>query len=232
MRRLPQPRDTVAHSGSASLILVHGIGVTGAYFAPLARELARTHDVAVPTLPGWGFGHKPSHVLDLAELGESLVPLLPGAIVANSLGCQVAVELAIRRPELISHLVLVGPTLDPHFRPWRKLVPGFALDCVREPPSLWWIIARDYAAMGPRRFAKTAKYAREQHMESRLPLVPQPTLVVRGGCDGFVSQRWCQEAASLLPRGRLVVVPGEPHAVHYTAPRVVAQEVEQHLEER
>ena len=29
--------------------------------------------------------------------------------------------------------------------------------------------------------------------------------------------------AGLLPRGRLVVVPGEPHGVHYTRPRLVAR---------
>jgi pimeloyl-ACP methyl ester carboxylesterase len=148
------------------------------------------------------------------------------------MGCQIAVELAIRRPELVSSLVLIGPTLDPYLRPWRKLLPGFALDCLREPPWLWWIILRDYLAMGPRRFAITARYAREHRIEQRLPLVRQPTLVVRGGRDGFVSQRWCEEAAALLPLGRLVTIPGEPHAVHYTAPSAVADEVEQHVGER
>lgn len=63
-----------------------------------------------------------------------------------------------------------------------------------------------------------------------VPLLPG-ALVARGERDGFVSQRWCEEAA-LLPRGRLVVVPGEPHAVHYTAPATLAQEVEHHLDER
>lgn len=206
--------------------------MTGAYFAPLARELERRHEVLAPTLPGWGRGPKPRRALDLAELGEALVPLLPAAVAANSMGCQVAVELAIRRPELVESLVLVGPTLDPYLRPWRRLLPGFALDLLREPPSLWWIVARDYAAMGARRFALTARFAREHPIEERLPLVRQPALVLRGGRDGFVSQRWCEEAAALLPDGRLAVVPGEPHAVHYTAPARVAQEVEQHLGER
>jgi pimeloyl-ACP methyl ester carboxylesterase len=202
------------------VICVHGLGVTGAYFVPLAREL----DALVPELP--------KEPQPMEQLAESLVPLLPGAVVANSMGCQVAVELAIRYPDLVSHLVLIGPTVDPHLRPWPKLVPGFALDFVHEPPSLWWIIARDYTRMGPLRFVGTARCANAHHIERRLPLVQQPTLVLRGGRDGFVSQRWCEEATALLPRGRLVVVPGEPHAVHYTAPRVVAQEVEQHLGER
>jgi pimeloyl-ACP methyl ester carboxylesterase len=215
------------------VVLLHGLGVTGAYFEPLARELRRRgHDVDVPNLPGWGLGAKPERALDLVELGDALEPLLPAPIVANSMGCQVAVELALRRPELVPSLVLIGPTIDPHLRPLARLLAAFAFDCVREPPSLWWIVARDYVAMGPRRFVQTARFAYAHRIEERLPQVQQPTLVVRGGRDGFVSQPWSEEAAALLPRGRLVTVAAEPHAVHYTAPVVVAQEVEQHLHER
>jgi pimeloyl-ACP methyl ester carboxylesterase len=198
---------------------------------PLAHALSG-HDVAVPTLPGWRGNKTVRRTLDLVELGESLEPLLPGAIVANSLGCQVAVELAIRRPELVESLVLVGPTVDPHLRPLARHIPAVLVDWTREPVSLTPIVARDYLAMGPVRFARTARDAWRHRMETRLPLVTQPTLIVRGGRDAFVSQRWCEEAAALLPHGRLVTVTGEPHAVHYTAPRVVAQEVEQHLGER
>jgi pimeloyl-ACP methyl ester carboxylesterase len=206
------------------IVCVHGIGVGPAYLRRLGRELDARHEVSIPQLP--------REPMPMERLAKSLVPLLPGALVANSMGCQVAVEAAIRYPELVSHLVLMGPTVDPRLRPWPKMVPGFVVDCAREPPSLWWIIARDYAAMGPRRFVGTARYANAHHIEQRLPLVEQPTLVLRGERDGFVSQRWCEEAAALLPRGRLVVVPREPHAVHYTAPLVVAQEVEKHLGER
>jgi pimeloyl-ACP methyl ester carboxylesterase len=221
------------------IVCVHGIGVNSTYFRRLARELAsRGRRVLVPDLPGWGRSPRPAGVLDVGELADALLVFMTSEgverapLVANSMGCQVAVEIAIRRPELVSHLVLIGPTVDPHLRPWPKMVPGFVLDCAREPPSLWWIIARDYAKMGPRRFVGTARCANAHRIERRLPLVRQPTLVLRGGRDGFVSQRWCEQAAALLPRGRLVVVPGEPHAVHYTAPHVVAQEVQQHLDER
>lgn len=52
-------------------------------------------------------------------------------------------------------------------------------------------------------------------------------LVVRGGRDFIVPQRWAEEAAALLPRGELVVIPGAPHVVNYTAPepfsRIVAE---------
>lgn len=204
------------------VVLLHGIGVGPDYLQPLARELAG--EAVTPQLP--------REPMPMRRLGEAVVPLLPAPIVANSMGCQVAVELAIGRPELVPSLVLIGPTVDPHLRPFWKLAAGFAVDAVREPPSLLWIIARDYAAMGPRRFVGTARRAWRHRIEERLPLVQQPTLVLRGARDGFVSQRWCEEAAALLPNGRLCVIDGHAHAVHYSAPLLVAQEVEQHLGER
>jgi pimeloyl-ACP methyl ester carboxylesterase len=204
------------------VVLLHGLGVGPAYLQPLARALRG--DVLTPQLP--------REPMPMHELAESVVPLLPAAVVANSMGCQVAVELAIRRPELVPSLVLIGPTVDPHLRPLWRTVRGFLRDAVREPLPLWWIAARDYAAMGPVRFVKTARYAWRHRIEERLPLVQQPTVVIRGARDGLASQRWCEEAAALLPNGRLRVIDGHAHAVHYTAPSVVAQEVEQHLGER
>jgi pimeloyl-ACP methyl ester carboxylesterase len=205
------------------LVLLHGIGVGPDYLRPLARELAPGHDVRVPQLP--------REPMPMERLADALVPLLPGAVVANSMGCQVAVELAIRRPELVPSLVLIGPTLDPSRRSLPRLVGGFVLDGLREPPSLWWLIARDYARMGPRRLAGTAHFARTHRIEQRLPLVEAPTLVLRGEHDGLVSRRWCEEAAALLPHGRFADVPGA-HATHYTHPSIVAPKVEHHLRER
>jgi pimeloyl-ACP methyl ester carboxylesterase len=211
------------------VVLLHGIGVGADYLLPLADALPC--DADVPELPGWRRSKGERRVLDLAQLGEALVPLLPAPIAANSMGCQVAVELAIRRPELVPSLVLIGPTVDPHLRPLWRTVRGFVRDAVHEPLPLWWIAARDYAAMGPVRFVKTARAAWEHRIEERLPLVQQPTLVLRGAHDGLASQRWCEEAAALVPNGRLRVLDGHAHAVHYTAPLLVAQEIEQHLGE-
>ena len=47
-------------------------------------------------------------------------------------------------------------------------------------------------------------------------------MVVRGGDDRFVGRAWAERVAGLLPRGRLVLVPREAHAVHYTRPELIA----------
>jgi pimeloyl-ACP methyl ester carboxylesterase len=217
-----------------TVVCVHGFGVTGAYFRPFARVLEQP--TLVPTLRGWGGTPRPDHVLDLHELADELVGLLDrhrverAAFVANSFGCQIVVELAIRAPERVEALVLVGPTIDPRSRPLVRFLAMFLTDTLREPLPLWFLIVRDYLRMGPRRIICTGRFAWRHRMEERLPLVQAPTLVVRGARDGFVTQRWCEEAFALLPRGELAVVDG-PHAVHYTAPREVARLVDRFLEE-
>ena len=223
----------------APIVCVHGLGVTGAYFRPLARELAaHGRSVVVPDLPGWGRSPRPAQALDIRGLADALLEFLStqgierAPLVANSLGCQVAVEAMLRAPDSISSLVLIGPTVDPQLRPLPRTLAGFAIDCVREPPSLWWLIARDYLWMGVPRLLRTARFAWRHRIEERLPLVPVPTLVVRGARDGLVSQRWAESAACLLPRGRLEVVRGEAHACHYSAPAVVASLVLEELEQR
>jgi pimeloyl-ACP methyl ester carboxylesterase len=221
-----------------TIVCVHGIGVSSRYFVPLARELAHDHRVLVPDLPGYGRTPKPPRALGISELADALREFLDGEgldrvpLVANSMGCQIVVDLTVRTPDRVASLVLVGPTVDPYWRSVRQQVPRFALDCIREPPSLLAIIALDYAIFGPRRFVATARSALRDRPEDKLPHVRAPTLVVRGERDGFVSQRWCDDAARLLPHGRLAVVPGVAHAAHYAAPGRVAALVREELEQR
>ncbi|MDQ3880940.1 MAG: alpha/beta hydrolase, partial [Chloroflexota bacterium] len=66
----------------------------------------------------------------------------------------------------------------------------------------------------------------------KLPCVRVPTLVVRGGRDPIVPQAWAEEVARLLPRGRLVVIPGAAHAVNHDAPAALARVVLPFLTER
>lgn len=220
------------------IVCVHGIGVSSRYFVPLARALGRERRVLVPDLPGFGRSPKPPRVLGISELADALREFLDAEalervpLVANSMGCQIVLDLAVRSPERVSSLVLVGPTVDPYRRSVRQQVPRFVLDSVREPPSLLAIVALDYAIFGPLRFVATARAALRDRPEEKLPHVDVPTLVVRGERDGFVSQRWCEDAARLLPRGRLAVVPGVAHAAHYAAPERVAALVREELEQR
>lgn len=195
------------------ILLVHGLGVGAAYFRPLAAELGPATGIPEVREP-----------LPIAELADRFAASLdePAAVVANSMGCQVAAELAVRRPELVRSLVLVGPTVDPRGGGWVRHVGKLLADARYEPPRLTAIVARDYLSMGPVDVFRQARHALAHRIEELLPQIGQDAVVVRGAHDRLCPARWAREAASLLPRGRLVTIAGAGHAAHFSHPREVA----------
>jgi pimeloyl-ACP methyl ester carboxylesterase len=210
------------------VVLVHGIGVSSAYFEPLALELAEDRRVVAPDLPGFGRSERPAGVPGIEELADALLAWLDAVrvptatFVANSMGCQVVVDLLVRHPGRATAIVLVAPTVDPRARSALTQAGRLLVDCSREPPELVQVVARDYAAFGLRRFVVTGRSALADRIETKLPDVGVPALVVRGERDPLVPPRWAEEVAALLPQGRLEIVHGAAHAAHYTASRTVA----------
>jgi pimeloyl-ACP methyl ester carboxylesterase len=229
--------DRVA-SWLPAVVLVHGLGMSSRYMLGLARELAPFYRVFAVDLPGFGRSERPSRPLGLVELAEALASwmratgLRSATIVANSYGCQIAVELAARRPRLVERLVLIGPTTDPAYRTRRQQVARLLLDAVREPVSLLALVAVEYLRCGPRVMLNALAEALAHPLEARLPAVAAPTLVVRGMRDPLVSAGWAERVAGRLPAGRLAVIPGVAHAAHYAAPRAVARAVRRFVDEQ
>jgi pimeloyl-ACP methyl ester carboxylesterase len=215
--------------GSLPLVLVHGLLVSSRYMVPLASRLAPSFPVHAPDLPGYGRSVKPRRTLDVPALADALVDYLEAAgleqvvLVANSLGCQIAVDCAARYPARVRKLVLLGPTVDPSSRPTAKLALRWLLNVPLEPVSLDLVVLRDLLDMGPRRLLHTFRAMMDDRIETKLPLVRAPALVVRGGRDSTVSQEWAEQVVRLLPRGGLAVVPGVAHTINYNSPREVAQ---------
>jgi 2-hydroxy-6-oxonona-2,4-dienedioate hydrolase len=210
------------------VVLIHGYGLSGTYMLPLARALARSCTTYAPDLPGQGKSDPVRESLGISARADVLggwidaVGLGRALVVANSFGSQIVTDLAVRRPECVGPLVLIGPTIDPAQRRARRQLAAAMRDSAREPFSLLAIAARDNAQTGLRPLLATARFALRDRIEERLPKLQQPVVVVWGEKDGFVGRAWAERVAALLPRGRLVVVPGEPHAVHYTRPALVA----------
>ncbi|MBA2460637.1 MAG: alpha/beta fold hydrolase [Actinobacteria bacterium] len=145
------------------------------------------------------------------------------------MGCQVATKLALRRPELVRALVLIGPTVDPDARNAMRHAFRLALDAWFEPPRLTGIV-RDYLRLGPSRIVRQAQYALADAIEERLPAIQAPSLVIRGAHDPVCPAAWAHEAAHLI-RSRLITIAGAGHAAHYSHPRQVADEIDRLLRE-
>jgi 2-hydroxy-6-oxonona-2,4-dienedioate hydrolase len=163
--------------GNPTVVLVHGLVVSGRYMVPAADLLAAHYRVYAPDLPGFGKSEKPPRVLNVAELSDSLVAwmerigLKSAALVGNSFGCQIIVELALRHPERVERAVLQGPTVDPLGRGALRQIGRLLLDGVREPPSLLPIELLDYLDAGFRRSVRTFQYMLEDRIEEKLPRV-------------------------------------------------------------
>jgi len=200
-------------------ILVHGLGVSHRYFARLRRLLPAA---AAPDLAG-------DSVDALTRSLEAAVPA-PSLLVANSLGCQVAAELAVRRPDLVRGLVLIGPTWDPAAPSIPRQLGRLVACSYREPPSLLALLLYEYARWGPRRILRCAHSMLRHPVAERLAQLSAPSVVVRGEHDTICSRAWARLAAGAA-RAPFVEVPRAAHAVHWSRPEAVVEVVEELLQE-
>ncbi len=209
--------------GRVPLVFVHGLLVSMRYMLAAAVRLAPRFVVHTLDLPGYGKSDKPPYTPDLSCLSAVLDGWMAASgveravLIANSFGCQVVTDFALRYPDRAARLVLIGPTIDPRRHTARQQVASLLLDGTREPRTYARILADDLWDMGVPRALRMGRMALRDHIEERLPLLRIPTLVVRGERDPLVPQGWAEEATRLLPDGRLVVVPGAAHVAHYDA---------------
>jgi pimeloyl-ACP methyl ester carboxylesterase len=191
---------------------------------PTAERLAAQHTVYAPDLPGFGGSDKPQGALHIAEMADALAEWMSAIeierahLLANSIGCQIVVDLALRFPELVERMILVSPTVDPSARSVFRQFLRLLLDVPYEPFSLMPIVLTDYLKAGLGRTAKTFAYAMQDQIEEKLPSVRSSALVVRGERDPVVPQSWAEEVTRLLPAGRLAVIKAAAHAVNYNSP--------------
>jgi 2-hydroxy-6-oxonona-2,4-dienedioate hydrolase len=218
-------------SSAPPVVLVHGFVLAGDYLMPTAEMLAPSLRTYVPDLPGYGLSDKPRRRLDLAYLGDRLaewmerLKLDSAQFIGNSFGCQILVDFAARHARFVRRLVLQGPTVDPDARSMMSQVLRLVKNSRIESPRLGRLMLRDYWRAGWRGIADATRMALGDRQESKLPYIEAPTLIVRGSRDVLVSQTWAERMVSLLPNGRLLVMPGVAHTIVYTAPTMFVEAI-------
>jgi 2-hydroxy-6-oxonona-2,4-dienedioate hydrolase len=218
-----------------TLVLVHGLGVSSRYMVPLAEVLATQYPVVAPDLPGYGGSDEPGPVLGVRELADFLsrwmdiIGLEHAVFLGNSFGCQIIAELALRHPQRVGKVILLGPTTDRHSRTFPQQLWRFICDAPNERPSLAWVLLREYLRSGPRRMVRNIQMTLADPLEQKLPQMQLPILIIRGERDPMVSQLWAEELAGLSPQGQLVVLPGAGHVPNYSHPAALMRAIEPFL---
>jgi pimeloyl-ACP methyl ester carboxylesterase len=93
------------------VVFVHGLFGQGRNWTTIAKGLAADHRVTLIDLPNHGHSPWTDHV-DYLDMADSVAAELerlgePATLVGHSMGGKVAMQLALRRPELLRALVVV-----------------------------------------------------------------------------------------------------------------------------
>lgn len=101
--------ETTGPDDGSRVVLLHGFTQTSVSWEPVVEALASGHEVVTVDLPGHGASDGAR--LDLAETAAAVAEVGGVATyVGYSMGGRVALRLALDRPGMVRHLVLIGAT--------------------------------------------------------------------------------------------------------------------------
>lgn len=215
-------------------VLVHGIGVSSRSYAPTAAMLAQKGEVHLLDLAGYGNSPRPDRDMTIADHAELVARYLEQkgldhpVVVGHSMGTQVVVELAARRPELIDHAVMIAPVMAPDARAPLRAARLLVKDGLREPPVVTFLSFNDYIfRAGIPYMIQQTPHLLNARIEERLGQISAKTLVICGQRDPVVPIAWGQELADSLEHGWFAVVPG-PHGAMFAAPGTISALIDEH----
>lgn len=229
----------------APVLLIHGSGPGVSAWANwrlVLPELSKTARVIAPDMVGFGFTERPvgqrygmqvwvEHALGLLDA----LQIEQADLVGNSFGGALALALAIRHPQRVRRLVLMGsvgvpfditPGLDavwgytPSIHAMRQLLDVFAFDRSLVTDELARL--RYEASVRPgfqEAFSEMFPAPRQRWVdaltssEAAIRAIPHETLVVHGREDRVIPLSTSLTLANWIPRAQLHVY---PHCGHWT----------------
>ncbi len=246
------------HIPKPPVVALHGFSLTGEMFGEIATALGG--HVAAPDLPGHGAAARVPATVDAAI--ATVTEEITGAggrtaLLGYSLGGRIALRLALDRPELVTHLVLVSASAgiaDPAARRARLTEDRALADRIERIGTAAFVdewLARVLFAGLAARGAEWRASDRARRlangsgglaaavrglgqgampfMGDRLGELAMPVLVVAGERDGgYVAA--AREMASGIRDASLVVIPDAGHSVVGEAPAALAKAIGRFLD--
>jgi pimeloyl-ACP methyl ester carboxylesterase len=247
---LVRPGGTISYqvtgSGQPPLLLTHGYSAAGSMFAQNLAAASVRNQVVTWDIRGHGGSESPadpdSYSADaaLADMAALLAELGLDRVVlgGHSLGGYLSLTFALRHPEQVAGLVLIGTG------------PGFRNDAARDDwnrranKTADRLEERGLAALGSsselhgqhgdaRGLALAARHTltqRDSHVIDGLTTIQAPTLIIVGADDTpFLGA--ADYMTAKIPRARKVVIPAAGHAPNIDQPEQFNAELRAFLDE-
>ena len=242
--------NAAVSGGGPPLFLFHSLLSDRASFDLITPELARSHRVIVPELPGFGG----SKAVDggLAVVADRMADAVRDAagnekpiVLGNGYGGFVALQMAIRHPGIASRLVLAdcGAAFSESgreaFRNMAAAARTKGLAAITD-VAMRRLFAPEFQAAHPdlmadRReaFLKTDPHVlqaacaqlAELDLRGELSRVTVPVLVLVGEHDEATPPPMSRELAGLLPNARLKIISGCAHVPQLQSPEVFLEAI-------
>lgn len=237
-------RDQGPSSDPLPLVLIHGTSASLHTWEGWATALAQTRRVISFDLPGFGLtgpnadgDYRDDRYVAFVRQVLSRLGVGRAIVAGNSLGGEIAWQLALADPARVAGLVLVdaaGHAFEPEslplgFRiaripvlrePMRWVLPRRAIeDSVRDvygdPGRVTSALVDRYYELALRAGNRVALMQRMDQLApgpvERLGEIKVPTLILWGGRDRLIPPRWGQAFHQAIPGSRLVVFPKLGH---------------------
>jgi pimeloyl-ACP methyl ester carboxylesterase len=242
----PEVRWLERGAGEA-VVLLHGLMGEMDHWEPTLDALGESYRAIAPALPIFDpalpeasvpeLARHVVRVLDALEIGRAVVG-------GNSLGGHVALELALRRPDRVSGLVLTGSsglfergfTRNVPHAPTSEYVRAKMEEIFYDPTLVTpeWVAAvrrvvtTRSTALRVVRFARAAK---RHNVDAELARITVPTLLVWGKEDRITPMEVAERFHALIPSAELVYVTNCGHAPMLERPEAFTEIVGEWLRE-
>jgi 3-oxoadipate enol-lactonase len=225
------------------LVLLHSLLSDRASFDAIVPLLSRSFRVMVPELPG--FGGSPAVSGGLADVADRMAEAVKDAaggedtiVLGNGYGGFVALQMAIRHPDLASKLVLAdcGAAFSEEGRQaFRNMAAAsaakglsaitdvamrrlFAPEFQAQHPELMRDRREAFLRTDPQVFRAACEALAELDLRPQLGQVRIPVLVLVGEHDEATPPPMSRELAAGLPNARLEIIAGCAHVPQLQSP--------------
>lgn len=214
-----------------TFLLLHGLGLSHRSFTRAAKILTDHGNVIAIDLPGFGGTRRPTQLISVEAYADGVARVLeriqsgPVITVGHSMGAQIALELALVRPEVVPRVILIGPVTDPRRRTLWQQALGLFRDASLEPVRTNLMVLFEYARCGPTWFLTEARSMLAYPTHERIRQVTQPLLVLRGGNDPIADEHWATWLSTQPHNGSVHSTPRRRHNMVYSSPVDTAKQI-------